>query len=336
MKRQGNLFPMILDRDNLLLAFRKAARGKVTRRPVVAMRENLDQELAAIASALADGRMPGGTAEQFLIHDPKRRVITAPCFHERVAYHAIINVCEPVFDRWLIDDTFACRPGRGREAAVLRAATFATRWPRRARLDVRHYFNSVPHDQLLRMLSKRFKDRRLLNLFEEIVRGFRGSLGKGLPIGSLTSQHFANFYLGWLDRFVKETLRITAYVRYMDDILIWTDSEASLRQTLQRCEEFASEVLRLNFKPPNCGPSSRGVDFLGARVFPTHTTLNRRSRRRFGRRVRTLERAWRLGVVSDSELQQRLESLAAFARGAGVKSWQFRSSVLNSSLVGDH
>lgn len=335
MRRVGGLFDAIVDADNLRSAFCRAARGKRHRREVGDFAGALDARLAAMAAGLLGGTFPVGKFRQFEIYDPKRRIITAPAFSERVLHHAIINVCEPHFERWLIADSFACRFGKGRERAVLRAAGFAGRFGWRVHLDVRQCFDSIPHDGLLDRLKSRFKDGRLIDLFAAIIAGFRGGTGRGLPIGSLMSQHFANFYLGFLDRFVKETLRVRGYVRYMDDLVLWCDDRDRLRVAEAGCREFLREALGLEFKPAAVAPSAHGLEFLGCRILPTHTLLSRRSRRRYGRRVRILARAHRLGLLNEHVLQKRLEALAAFARTANVRSWQFRRTVMKSSMVGD-
>ena len=170
----------------------------------MAFLHDLDHHLEAMAEQLQAGTFPLGRFRQFIRFDPKERIITAPCFPERVLHHAIMNVCEPVFERWLIDDTFACRAGKGRLAALDAAQQFARRFPFFLKLDIRKYFDSMSHDRLLELLARRFKDRALLDCSAgSCVRS--GAGWGGLPIGSLTSQHFANFYLGWFDRFVKET-----------------------------------------------------------------------------------------------------------------------------------
>jgi hypothetical protein len=246
-----------------------------------------------------------------------------------------MNVCEPLMDRWLIDDTFACRAGKGREAAIQRARQFTRNAGWFLKLDVRKYFDSVPHGRLVGFLERRFKDRRLLELFHRIIAAYRGNLGIGLPIGSLTSQHFANFYLGWLDRFVKESLRVRAYVRYMDDMILWHPSREALAGIRQRCIEFTRDQLSLEFRPGHLQRAGLGVPFLGCRIWPTHVELNGRSKRRWRQRVRVLERAERLGLLSEAKLQQRLAALTAFARAAGARSWKFRRAVLQERLVDD-
>ena len=173
------------------------------------LQRTLDRHIAAMSAAIREGTFPVGRFQQFLIRDPKERVITAPCFDERVLHHAIMNVCEPVMDRWLIDDTFACRTGKGREAAIQRAQHFTRNAEWFLKLDVRKYFDSVPHASLMAFLERRFKDRRLLELLQsdhhgvsrragnrpadrqpdiaalrELLFGLAGSLREGVVAGS--------------------------------------------------------------------------------------------------------------------------------------------------------
>lgn len=335
MRRAANLFDQIADRDNLRVAFHKAARGRRGQAIVRQFAQGLERHIAAMSDAISDGTFQIGRFQQFLIRDPKERVITAPCFDERVLHHAIMNVCEPVMDRWLIDDTFACRTGKGREAAIERAQHFTHGAKWFLKLDVRKYFDSVPHAKLMGYLERRFKDRRLLDLLNRIIVAYRGDPGIGLPIGSLTSQHFANFYLGWLDRFVKEALRVRGYVRYMDDLVLWQEDREALAEVHGRCQEFAATHLALDLKPSEAQRTGMGIPFLGCRIWPTHVELNRRSKRRWRRRVRVLEQAERLGLLSESNLQQRLTSLTAFSMSAGAKSWKFRRAVLQERMVDD-
>jgi RNA-directed DNA polymerase len=334
MKRTGNLFEQIVERDNLRLAFHKALRGKRDRRDTQQFARCLDQNLEEMAEQVADGTYPLGRYQQFIVHDPKERIITAPCFAERVLHHGIMNVCEPILDRWLIDDTYACRTGRGRLAALERSQSYARRFPYFLKLDVRKYFDSIPHDRLLARLARRFKDRRLLELLGGIIGAFRGSLGRGLPIGSLTSQHFANCYLGGLDRLIKESLRIKGYVRYMDDMALWSDSRSCLRSALTAIDAFLRDELGLELKAtPYLNRTDHGMDFLGCRVYRKHMILSRRSRRRFRRKLIRLERSYAGGDIDAAALQQRATAMVAFARSPSVSSWRFRTAVLKQVEV---
>jgi RNA-directed DNA polymerase len=328
MKRIGGLYNQILERNNFPIAFHRAAQGKRYRAEVRDFQTDLPDWLPSIALRLSTGNFQFGRFHQFVIRDPKERIITAPCFEERVVHHAIMNVCEPVLDRWLIGDTFACRVGHGREAAVKRAMHFCRTQPWCLKLDVRKYFDSINHDRLLELLTRRFKEVPLHELFEQIVRSFRGAQGLGLPIGSLMSQHFGNFYLGWFDRYVKESFQVRGYVRYMDDMLLWGDDRRELQRVQRECEQFVTDTLGLDFKLSGVSRVEKGISFLGCRLFPTHVELNRRSKQRWQSRVRCLERAYRLGLLTELELQTRLTSLTAFARCGDVRSWKFRTSVL--------
>jgi retron-type reverse transcriptase len=328
MKRIGRLFDSIADRDNLRLAFSKASSGKRQRQETRRFAADLEHNLIRLAEQLRAGTVPVGTFHQFVIRDPKERIITAPCFRERVLHHAIMNVCEPCFERFLIADSYACRVGKGRLAALRRAQQFSGRFGWFLKFDVRKLFDSVPHERLLERLRRRFKDRRLILLLERIVRSFRGSLQRGLPIGSLTSQHLANFYLGWFDHYVKEVLRLPGYVRYMDDMALWAGEKETLKQAQAASEAFLDRELGLQLKPPHLNRSAHGMDFPGCRVFRHHTVLNRRSRNRFGRRLADLEDQHARGDLDERALQQRVTALVAFTRTPGVSSWLFRRAVL--------
>ncbi len=165
MKRAGHLFERIIDRENLRMAVGKALKGKRSKADARAFVSRLDDNLTWMAQTLPRGEFPLGDFHQFTVFDPKQRLITAPCFRERVLHHAIMNVCEPVFERWLIADTFACRRGQGRAAALNRALQFSWGHGFFLKLDVRKYFDSVSHGRLKTLLERLFKDRMPLHLF---------------------------------------------------------------------------------------------------------------------------------------------------------------------------
>ncbi len=334
MKRAGNLFEAILDRENLRRAVHKAMKGKRAREDARIWVADLDANLERIARQLRAAAFPVGRFHQFTIHDPKERIITAPCFEERVVHHAIMNVCEPHLDRWLIPDTYACRVGKGRIRCLLRARQYAARHGWFLKMDIRKYFDSVSHDRLLDRWAMRFKDRQLFQLLESIIRGYRGDTRRGLPIGSLTSQHLANFYLGWFDRFLKERLRMPGYVRYMDDMAIWANDPAALENAQREAHKFLGEKLDLEVKPePYWNRTAHGMDFLGCRVFHNRATLNRRSRLRFRRRWHDLLMQYDGGQIGETELQARGTALIAFTQTAGLSAWRFRRDVVNSAAV---
>ena len=209
--------PGIVKWENLLLAFCRAERGLSDKHEADVYRENLDENLRFLRDGLADRSFPFGEYHSFEVRDPKTRMIHAPAFRERVAQHAIFNLCEPIMEKKLVDDCFACRKGKGTHGALKRAQVFARRYKWYLKLDVRRFFDSVVHSQLLEMLGRVFKDAHLLKLFAQIIGGYETERGRGLPIGSLASQFFANHYLSQLDRTCKQVLRVPGYLRYMDD-----------------------------------------------------------------------------------------------------------------------
>jgi hypothetical protein len=236
-----------------------------------------------------------------------------------------MNVCEPAFERWLIDDSFACRTGRGRLAAIHRAEQFSrqNRWF--LKMDARKYFDNIDHDVLLALVHRKFGDPMLLSLFARIVRVHSSGPSRGLPIGSLTSQHFANAYLGRVDRFIKETLRCPAYVRYMDDMVVWSDDGDELKRVRTAVRDFLRTELRLELKQDPCPQrTARGMDFLGFRLCPRRTILARKSRRRFVRKLRHHEREWMEGRMDEAELQMRVTAMVAFAQEADCVAWRHR------------
>ena len=248
MKRAGRLMERVIERDNLRLAFWKAACGKRTKRDAALFAARLDGNLEDLARELDEETYAAGPYHQFTIYDPKQRLITAPCFRDRVVHHAIMNVCEPEFDRFLIDDTFACRRGKGRIAAVERAQHFARRCDFFLKLEIRRYFDSIAHSVLRQRLARRFKDRRLLDLFGRIISGYETAPERGVPIGSLTSQHFANFYLGGLEGIRElETLR-ARLVSKMGGFVVWGEDRRELRVARDQIGEFLVHDLCLRIE----------------------------------------------------------------------------------------
>lgn len=307
----------VADPENLREAFLRAAKGKADRPDVVAFRANLDEELLSLHGEILNGVVRVGECAAFTIYEPKERRIHAPVFRERVLHHALVGPSEADFERWSIFDSFACRRGKGREAALRRAERFARRHEWFLKLDVAKYFDSISHEALIDLLKPRIRDARVLALWVRIVGAYQTAPGRGLPIGALTSQHLANFYLGGVDRAVKEGLEIPGYARYMDDMALWSDSRKQLREARATIESHLAIKLHLRLNPHwHLQPTGRGMDFLGYRVFPHGSRLNRASRRSFRRRWRAFEKAFGEGHISESELQRRVLALTAFVRVA--------------------
>jgi hypothetical protein len=317
----------VADGENLRLAFWKAAKGKRGKTDCLAFRERLEENLAALGAELLAGNVSVGDYHYFKVHDPKERLICAAAFRERVLHHALMNVCEPVLERAAVFDSYACRKSKGLLRAVDRAQGYARTHRWFLKMDIRQYFASVHQGALRALLGRKFKDPVLLGVFDRIIGSYHSTPGRGLPIGNLTSQHFANFYLAPLDRFLKETLQRGAYVRYMDDFVVWGESGRELRAVCERVRAFLAAELKLELKSNTAiNRTAFGMDFLGYRVFPGTVRLARRSKVRFARKFRRYEAAHRCGEWSELVLQQRMQALLAFVMPA--ESGAFRRHVL--------
>lgn len=315
MKRVGGLFERVTGFDNLLLAQRLAAKGKRERTSVARFEFHLERELFELQDELMTGSYRPGEFFTFEVRDPKRRAICAAPFRDRVVHHALCHVLEPHFERRAIADSYACRVGKGTHAAIARAQQFARIYPYFLKCDVRKFFASVDHGVLLGLLERSFKERPLLDLLARIIDHSppASAPGKGLPIGNLTSQHFANLYLGELDHFAKENLRVKGYLRYMDDFLLFADDKVDLHLWLAELRRYMATRLKLALKEEATllAPVSAGIPFLGSRVFSGMIRLDQRSRRRFFRKVAGLEKAHAAGMLTEDDLACRIASLYA-------------------------
>lgn len=320
MKRHGGLFEKILTFENLALAVRKAVRGKKDRESVARFYFSWETEVLALERELRSGTWRPRPYTTFEIFEPKPRRICAAHIRDRVVHHAVCNIVEPLLDRTMIHDTYACRRGKGTHAAVERARRFARKYPFFLKCDIRKYFETVDHEVLKDLLLRKFKDAALLALLFRIidhpVPG--GAPGKGLPIGNLTSQWFANAYLGELDHFLKDRLAVKGYLRYMDDFLLFGTDKPTLHRRLSDIRRFLSDVLGLEIREEITivAPTFQGIPFLGYRVYPGTVRLKRENRARLGRKVKHLEAAYAAGKIDETRLSDSVRSLAAHTAGA--------------------
>lgn len=323
MRRSAISLTDVADGHNLAAAFWQASRGKAVRADVAAFRTDLDRELASLRREILDGTVQVGAMRAFRIHDPKPRLIHAPAFRERVLHHALMAHAGPVLDRALVDDTYACRQGKGALAAVRRCQQHVRRYPWYAKIDIRAYFASIDHAVLNAMLRRKFKDRPLLDLIARIIDAHHDRPGKGLPIGALTSQHFANFYLSGLDRLLLERCRVGGIVRYMDDVVWWAGSREAARGALKTVGALVRDHLLLDVKQPvQIGRSLGGVSFCGFRVLPGALLLSRRRKRRYAECRRKWERAFAAGEIDAAALQAGYSTALAITAHADAAAWR--------------
>jgi len=344
MHQHRHLFERICALENLIAAAKAALRGKRMRLPGAAFFADFEKEVFALHDELWVGTYRHGGYTYFTIHEPKERLVAAAPFRDRVVHHAIVRIIEPIFERRFIEDTFACRRGKGSHAAMRRAAEFARRWPCALKCDVRKYFPSIDHQVLMRLLQRVIADPRLMALIGALLGthadGQRqqwtpgGDLfdvqvfNRGLPIGNLTSQFFANVYLNPLDHFVKHELRVKGYVRYMDDFLLFGNDRTALRRQGREVRDKLAE-LRLEIHPDKyrLTPTAAGVDFAGFVVRADGRIRVRSSSvRRFDRRYKRMLWNLRRHRTKAARITQSVRAWVAHASHA--QSNGLRRSVL--------
>lgn len=312
MKRAGNLIQKIADTDNVMFAFYKAMRGKRMSREVLLFEKNFEENVLELRNEILSGDVSVGEYEYFYIEDPKLRLICAASFKERVLHHAIMNVCHQHFEKNLIETTYATRPEKGVYQAIDRARIAMRKYKYVAKFDFRKYFDSISHHILNKKLERLFKDKILLVMMSKIIGSYSKSEGRGIPIGNLTSQYFANYYLSEMDHWIKETLKIPEYIRYMDDFLVFSNDIDDIRNYINEINYFAISKLELTLKPVVMVLSENGMDFLGYRLYPHKLLLTQRGKKRFVKKNRDYTGLLNKGYWSEYDYYDHITPLLSY------------------------
>lgn len=327
MKRVNNLIEQVADMENIRLAFWKARKGKSWAKNVQIYQKRLEKNLFSLRKQILHGDVDVGNYRYFKVFDPKERRICASAFNEQVLHHAIMNICHDHFEKAQIFDSYASRPGKGVHAALRRAAIYNKTYKWFIKLDIRKFFESIHHNILKRQLERIFKDYRLLDVFSKIIDSYKVEFGKGVPIGNLSSQYFANHYLSCLDHFIKEQLNCKAYVRYMDDFVLWHSDKRWLIHARNIIKEFVETKVCLKLNPDLLNQSKKGLPFCGHVIYPHYVKLSQRSKRRYIKKLKYLNDRYQSGDWEEAICQRRLLPLVAFTRYAD--SLRFRKNALS-------
>jgi retron-type reverse transcriptase len=323
----GVMYENICSWGNLLIAHREAARGKRGRRAAADFEYNLADNLLALQQELMCRTYQPGAYNSFIIHDPKLRLISAAPFRDRVVHHALCNVTETIFEISFSGSSYANRVGKGTHRALDRAQVLARRFSYVFQFDVEQFFPRLDHLVLREILNRKIKDPDVLWLVDQILEsgaGIRAEISatwevkkesgrgtmrpRGLPIGNLTSQFWANCYLNAFDHFVQRELGCRGYVRYVDDGLVFADDKSLLWAWREAILDRLGK-LRLTIHPgAHPRPTREGFPFLGFVVYPTHRLLKRRNAVAYRRRLKKLIEGWFTG-------QQTQDSVVASWRG---------------------
>jgi RNA-directed DNA polymerase len=315
VKRVNNLFESVVSHDNLMTAFRLAMKGCGKTEATCRFFFHLEPEIIRLQKELTDGIYQPGAYRYFTVYDPKQRTIAVAPFRDRVVHHAVVRILASIYERVFIYDSYATRPQKGTHMAIKRAQTFLRKWPWFLKADVSQYFYSVDHDILLRIIERKIKDRRLLELMERIVRNTKVP-GKGLPIGNLTSQFLANVYLDPLDHEIKDRMGIKGYLRYMDDFIVFGNTRDELLSLKRKIEQFLSDELSLYLKSNvTClNRSGHGLSFLGMRIYPNLIRVKPENRRRSLKRMARMIHRWEAGRIEEDQLSQSIASVVGHLR----------------------
>ncbi len=323
-----NLYAKLCSLDNLCLAFKKARKYKSQKPDVVEFEKNLFDNLHSLRFELLFHTYKPKPLKVFVIRDPKTRKISKSDFRDRVVHHALCNVIEPVFEKAFIYDSYANRMGKGTLAAIKRFEYFQKKVTRNntvrcfvLKADIKHYFQTINHTILLKIIECRINDARILWAIKQILRNHQTDEPcKGMPLGNLTSQFFANVYLNELDQFVKHELKTPYYLRYVDDFIILHNSESKLYEYKQKIDLFLKTRLALELHPEKSKvhPIGMGTGFLGLRIFMHHKLLQKKNLRRFKTKVALMCAEYEVNGGNYDQICDFLEGWIAYSKNANT------------------
>lgn len=274
MKRIGDLFDRIVSVENLILAEKKARKGKSHKYDVRRFDENTQNNLINLHHILLNGDYKTSKYKVFKLFDGKEReIFKLPYYPDRIVHHAILNILEPIFVSTFTADTYSCIKGRGIHKALKNVTTALKNESDTIyclKLDIQKFYPNVNHDILKILLRRKFKDKRLLKLLDEIINS-----ADGLPIGNYLSQFLANFYLSNLDHWLKEELKVKFYFRYCDDLVFLAGNKEELHIILNKVRTYLYDNLKLKLKENyQIYPIwARGLNFVGYLSYHTHILL---------------------------------------------------------------
>lgn len=335
----------IIDFKNLLEADKNASQSKHYRAENLLFAAHREEELIKLCNDLTyypkDG-IPGsplvssyhvGKYRQKKIYEPKPRIVMALQYRDRVVQWAYYQILNPLFDRQYITHSYGCRDGKGTTAARKQLQTWIRKASRSSKkwyvlkLDIAKYFYRVDHEILMKIISRHIKDELILRDLYSLINcedtafglpaGVQPELCKqedwlynrGMPIGNLTSQMFANIYLNELDQFCKHDLHIRYYIRYMDDIIILWPDKKELFQILAEIERFLDEELHLELNKKTCiRPAWLPVTFVGAQITPKKIRMRKSTRKRMFRRMKYIKGLFEAGKITFEKVNNTMQS----------------------------
>lgn len=333
MKRIKNIYPEIYDFENLYKSYLEARKSKRFRSDVLEFTANLEENLIEIQNELIWKNYEVGKYREFYVYEPKKRLIMALPFKDRIVQWAVYRKIFPIFDKQFINDSYACRKGKGTHKAADRLQYWLKKVSRKPqkwyylKLDISKYFYRIDHSVLIDILERKIADKDLLWLLDKIINSedmkFGLPLGAdpdevsdddrlsdvGIPIGNLTSQMFANLYLNELDQYCKHKLRLKYYIRYMDDVIILHSDKKYLHDAKAEIERFLNENLKLHLNNKTAiRPINTGIEFVGFRIWPTHRKLKKKTALKMKKRIKYIKKAYERGDIDFEKVNGTMQS----------------------------
>lgn len=344
-----NLFDQIFSDENLYGALQDASRGRRYHKDVLEAQFDCWNIIRRIQEDVYSGNYTVDRYYIFYVYEPKKRMIMSITFYHRIVQWAIYRVLNPLLVKGYIRDSYGCVPGRGALSAMERLKYWVNLTNNKPgkwyylKLDISKYFYRISHEVLKKILAKKIKDERLLWVLGNIIDCPHTPFGlppgmspgevpveerlydTGMPIGNLLSQVFANIYLDALDQYCKRTLRIHFYIRYMDDVIILSDSKAQLHEWKSLINDFLERKLRLSLNQKTCiRPVSQGIEFVGYRIWPHYVTIRKSTTLQMRRNLRRRQEEYRRGKISMKEAFTTLECYLGMLKHCDCKMFRKR------------
>lgn len=320
-KTYKNLFKPTLTFSSLLDAHFSARKGKRFRRDVIEFEMNLEGNIIELYNELKNKTYTPGEYLEFVIYEPKKRLIKAAPYRDRVIHQWYVkNFIIPIFGKAFIYDSYACIEGKGMHSAAYRVQDYLKaaerKWgePYILKGDIKSYFFSIDHTILYNIVASKIKDPEVLWL-TKIILGTTED--PGIPVGSYTSQWFANLYLHQLDMFIKHKLKVKMHVRYMDDWVLVFESKEQAKYALEQIKEFTNNELKLELnKKTQIFPVKNGVNFCGYKIWSTHMKIRDSSKKRMKRKMKAFQRKYANGEMTLEEIKRSVNSWKGYAKHA--------------------
>lgn len=287
MKSYNNLWEKFISKENFELAYKNSIKKKGRQRQIRKFNENKVENLEAVRNLVVNGKFHTAKYKAMTIYEPKERIIyKLPYNPDRIVQHAIMNILKPIFTRSFIKDTYACIEERGQHKAVIRCGEFIRKNEYCLKCDIRKFYPSIDQKILSEKLHKIIRDKKFMSIVDDVIFSFSG--GKNCPIGNYCSQWFGNYYLSFLDNFVKHQLKCKNYVRFCDDFLLCSNDKNYLRLCRAEIKSFLHDSLKLDFSKCDLFKTKQGVDYCGYRNFGKYVLLRKATAKGMKRRFRWL------------------------------------------------